>query len=151
MATFKFITTILQVGNNTGIEVPEIIIEQMKAGKKPGVVVTVNDYTYQNTVAVMGGKYMIAFSAEHRKKSGLGGGDKVTVMLQPETAPRVVELPADFKAKLHASKKASAFYETLSPSGKKKIVTLIESAKTEATRNSRIEKYVDSLAKGEKI
>lgn len=151
MATFKFTTTILQVGNNTGIEVPETIIEQMNAGKKPGVVVTVNDYTYQNTVAVMGGKYMIAFSAEHRKKSGLGGGDKVAVMLQPETAPRVVELPADFKAKLHASKKASAFYETLSPSGKKKIVTLIESAKTEVTRNQRIEKYIDSLAKGEKI
>jgi hypothetical protein len=55
----SFDTTILQVGNNTGINVRDKLVEKLGAGKKPPVIVTVNDYTYRNTIAVMGGKFMI--------------------------------------------------------------------------------------------
>jgi len=51
----KFKTNIIQSGNNTGISIPEKIIESLKAGKKPPVKITLNNYTYRSTVAVMGG------------------------------------------------------------------------------------------------
>jgi antitoxin component of MazEF toxin-antitoxin module len=50
----KFRTAIMQIGNNTGINVPPEIIEKLGAGKKPAVVVTLNNYTYRSTVAVNG-------------------------------------------------------------------------------------------------
>jgi antitoxin component of MazEF toxin-antitoxin module len=49
-----FETNILQIGNNTGISVPPEIVEQLNAGKKPPVTVTINNFTYRNTIAVMG-------------------------------------------------------------------------------------------------
>lgn len=73
----SFDTTILQIGNNTGICVPDEIVEKLGAGKKPPVHVTVNDFTYRNTIAVMGGKFMIGVSADIRSKTGIKGGDKV--------------------------------------------------------------------------
>ena len=54
-----FETTVAVSGNNTGIMVPEEAIEQLAAGKRPPVLVSVNGYEYRNTVAVMGGKWKV--------------------------------------------------------------------------------------------
>jgi hypothetical protein len=58
------------IGNNTGIEVPPEHITQLDSGTRPAVVVQVNGYVYRNTVAVMGGTYMISVSAAVRKETG---------------------------------------------------------------------------------
>lgn len=147
----KFKTKILQSGNNTGIEVPETVITALNTGKKPPVVVTLNNYTYRNTVAVMGGKYLIALSAEHRKNANVKGGDELEVDIQLDTEPRITELPKDFKILLDKNKKASDFYERQPPSGKKKILTLIESAKSGETRSRRMAGIITSLEQGKKV
>ena len=64
-------TTVAVTGNNTGIVVPEKAIEQLAAGNRPPVLVTVNGYEYRNTVGVMGGKHLISISAAVRKATGL--------------------------------------------------------------------------------
>ncbi len=38
----KFSTTMFQMGNNTGIEVPADVVAALNAGKRPAVVVNVN-------------------------------------------------------------------------------------------------------------
>src|SRR3954469_10377290 len=106
----SFDTTILQIGNNTGICVPVDIVEELGAGKKPPVNVTVNNYTYKNTIAVMGGKFMIGVSADIRSKTGIKGGDKVKVTLELDTKPREVDVPADFQRLLDENPKAKQFY-----------------------------------------
>lgn len=146
----KFTTTIYQVGNNTGIEVTEEIIQQLNAGKKPLVAVSLNGYTYQSAIASMSGKYLISLSAENRKNANVKGGDEVEVTLELDTVPRTVTLPEDFEIKLMVNTKAFSFYETLAPSMKKKLVTLIESAKTEETRKKRIEKLIIDLSNEQK-
>lgn len=146
----KFETTILQTGNNTGINVPEEIVEKLGAGKKPAVNVTVNGFTYRNTIAVMGGKFMISVSADIRNKAGIKGGDKVTVELEVNTQPRVVTLPPDFKEILDKNPKAKTFFETLSYSNKQKYVLPIDQAKTDETRQRRIEKAINDLNEGKK-
>jgi hypothetical protein len=77
----KFSTTMFQMGNNTGIEVPDDVVAALGASKRPAVLVNVNGYEYRSTVAHMGGKYLIPFSAERRKESGICGGDLIDVEL----------------------------------------------------------------------
>src|SRR3954471_23256100 len=112
----SFATTILQMGNNTGICVPDEVVEKLGAGKKPPVNVTVNNYTYKNTIAVMGGKFMISVSADIRSKTGIKGGDSVSVTLELDTKPREVEIPSDFQQLLDEHPEAKQFFETLSNS-----------------------------------
>lgn len=146
----SFTTTILQIGNNTGICVPNDIVEKLGAGKKPPVNVTVNDFCYRNTIAVMGGKFMIGVSADIRSKTGIKGGDKVTVTLQLDSEPREVSLPSDFKEALDKNVNAKKFFEKLSYSNKRRYVLAVEDAKTEATRQKRIEKAINDLSEGKK-
>lgn len=144
----KFKTKIVQTGNNTGINVPEKIMESLGAGKKPPVVITLNQYTYRSTVAVMGGKYMVSLSAENRKNAKVSGGDELEINIELDTAPRIVELPADFQKSLDKNKAAKTAFDKLSPSRKKAIVLSITDAKTEETRMKRIEKAIHTLNEG---
>jgi hypothetical protein len=146
-ATFR--TTILGTGQTAaGIEVPPEAVEALGAGKRPPVVITINGYSYRNTVAVMGGAYMIGVSNEHRAASGLRAGDDVEVELVLDTAPRTVELPADFAAALDAEPAAKATFDKLSNSNKGYHVSLVTGAKSEETRQRRIEKSIAALREG---
>lgn len=133
-----------QSGNNTGIEVPEEVIEALGAGRKPPVVVTVNGYEYRSTVAVMGGRYMISFSSDKRAATGIGGGDPIVVELEVDAAPRTVEVPGDLADALAAAGARAAF-DALSPSARKAHVTNVESAKAAQTRQRRVESIVAKL------
>jgi hypothetical protein len=87
-----FSTNLSAVGNNTGIEVPPEVIQELGAGSRPAVSVYVNGYVYRNTVAVMGGKHLVSVSAAIRKETGLKGGDPITVTLTVETTPPTLPL-----------------------------------------------------------
>src|SRR5580693_2755296 len=115
-ACWAFETTVAVTGNNTGIVVPEKAIEQLAAGNRPPVLVTVNGYEYRNTIGVMGGKHLISMSAAVRKATGLKGGDPIFVTLTVADTPQEVPLPADFAAALTGDEQASAFFAKLSNS-----------------------------------
>jgi hypothetical protein len=125
-------------------------VEQLDAGKKPPIVVMLNGYTYRSTIAVMGGRFLIPLSAERRAASGVKGGDVLEVQLELDTQPRTVTLPTPFEEGLKQNEAAATFFQTLAPSLKKKIVLLIESAKTEETRNKRIAKIMADLEQNKK-
>jgi hypothetical protein len=141
----KFSTTLLQMGNNTGIEVPADVLDALGAGKRPSVVVRVNDYEYRSTVASMGGRYLLSFSAERRKESGIAGGDPIDVELTVDTAPRVIEVPDDLRAALDESPPAAAAWQKLAPSLQKAHVTSVLEAKAVETRARRIAAVVLKL------
>ena len=142
----KFRTTILSAGKNiTGIHVPDEVVESLGAGKRPPVRVTLNGYTYRNTIAVMGGRYMVGVSADVRAASGVKGGDTVDVEIVLDDQPRVLEVPADFAAALDAEPAAKAAFEKLSYSNKRRHVEPIQQAKAAETRARRIEKSVAEL------
>jgi hypothetical protein len=149
-ATAKFNTTILQIGNNTGIEVPEASVEKLGSGKRPAVKVTLNGFTYRSTIAVMGGKFLIPLSAERREKSNVNGGDKLDITLELDTEPREVALHEDFKKALSKNKKARTFFESLSYSAKQGYALPIIQAKGEDTRKRRIEIALSDLNAGKK-
>jgi len=138
----SFDTTLSSFGNNTGIEVPAALIEQLGAGKKPAVEVDVNGHTYLSTVGVMGGKHLVPVSAAIRAATGLQGGDPVHVVLTRATEPRTVDMPDDFAAALAAQPRAKTFFDGLSNSLQRYHVDHVTGAKTADTRQRRIEKSI---------
>jgi hypothetical protein len=137
-----FETTVAASGNNTGIEVPGDLIEQLAAGKRPPVLVSVNGYEYRNTVAVMGGRHMISISAAVRNATGLKGGDPIRVTLTVTGTAREVNVPPDFAAALAADERAGAFFGKLSNSMQRYHVDNINGAKSADTRQRRIDKAI---------
>jgi hypothetical protein len=145
----KFQTTIKQSdGTATGIEIPNEVVEALGAGKKPPVKMTVNGYAYRSTVATVDGKFMVGFSADHRAASGLRGGDAVDVEIELDTEPRTVDVPPDLQSALDAEPAARATFDKLSNSLKGYHVYQVTSAKTDETRQRRIEKSIATLCEG---
>ena len=145
----RFRATLLQDGKTaTGIQIPDEIVEALGRGKRPPVTVTINGYSYRNTVAVMGGVFMVGVSAEHRAGAGIKGGDEIDVDIELDTAPRVITLPKDFAAALKKDAKAKKTFDALSTSNKGWHVSSIEGAKTDETRQRRIAKSVAALHEG---
>ncbi|TXK16344.1 DUF1905 domain-containing protein [Homoserinibacter sp. GY 40078] len=142
----RFATTLLKMGNNTGIEVPPEVIEGLGAGKRPPVIVTVNGFRYESTVGVMGGKSLIPFSSDKRAATGLSGGEAIEVELELDASPRIVEPPTDLAEALAADPAAAAAWERLAPSRRKAHVTSVESAKAAETRARRVAAVVAKLS-----
>lgn len=145
MSFTSFKTTILagESKNVTGIVVPPEALTALGAGLRPRLKVTVNGYSYVSSVGKMGGNFMIGLSAEHRRASGLTGGDAVEVTL--EVAPEPITLvPDDLGAALDQAGVAAAFAKA-APSRRKEWVRSVEEAKAAETRARRIQKVVDEL------
>ena len=146
----KFSTTLFQADDMkaTGVVVPPEVIEQLGAGRKPPVHVSLNGYEYRTTIAVMGGQSMFGVSAAIRKETGLSAGDAIDVELRVASTPREVDVPDDFAAVLAAEPAALAFFEGLSNSLRRYHVDNINGAKTPDTRARRIEKSVSLFLAG---
>jgi uncharacterized protein YdeI (YjbR/CyaY-like superfamily) len=64
---------------------------------------------------------------------------------------RTMEVPDDFQAALAKSKKALAFFDTISRANRYAFLYRIHEAKKPETRAARIEKFVEMLKNGETI
>ncbi len=132
----RFRTTLELAGKTaTGFRVPAEVVESLGAGKRPPVRVTINGYTYRNTVAVYGDQYLIGVSAQNRAGA----------------APREVSIPPDFAAALEREPEAKQTFDRLSYSNQQAHVSSIESAKSADTRQRRIEKAIAGSEKATRV
>lgn len=138
-------TIILGGKTATGIQVPDTVVEQLGAGKRPPVSVTINGYTYRTTVAPMGGAFWIPLAAEHRTRAGVVAGEEVEVRIELDNEPRAVAVPDDLAAALAAIPTAQQAFDRLSYSNQRRHVLAVEDAKTPETRQRRIEKVMATL------
>jgi hypothetical protein len=146
MSEQKFRTTILAgaTKNVAGIEVPPSVIDALGAGQRPRVVIKLNGYSYVSTVGKMGGKHMISLSAEHRKASGLAGGDGVEVCLSIAEGEPTLSIPEELQKSLSDANLTSAF-DSAAPSRRKEWVRGVLEAKAPETRDRRMAKIVSEL------
>jgi hypothetical protein len=147
----RFTATIKAAGKTaTGIVVPDEIVARLGTSKRPAVRVTINGHTYRNTIASMGGVYMVGVSAQERVNTGVAAGDTVEVGLALDTNARTVDIPPDLAAALNNDARAAAFFDTISYSNKRWYTLWIESAKKAETRDARVTKAIDMLRAGRK-
>lgn len=145
----KFRATVQLHGKTaTGIEVSEDVVTGLGSGKRPAVKAMVNGYTYRTTVAPMGGVFLIPVSAEVRQKAQVSAGDEVEVELVLDTEPREVTMPPARAAALADDAAASQAFDALSFSKKQRLALPIEQAKTDETRQKRLDKALEELRAG---
>jgi hypothetical protein len=143
----KFRTTIDLAGKTaTGFRVPPNVVAALGRGKRPPVRVTINGYTYRNTVAVYGDEYLIGVSAENRVGARVAAGDVVDVDLELDDQPREIVVPEDLAAALDAHPDAGRAFEDLSYSRRQAHVLSVVGAKTPETRQRRIDKAIERLS-----
>jgi len=92
------------------------------------------------------GHLRIPLSEDQLLRLLFGGGQTVEVEVELDTAPREVEVPADLATALERQATAKAAFEKLSYSNQNRIVLSVLGAKTEETRQRRIEKAVTELS-----
>ena len=145
----RFRTTLLQNSKTaTGFQVPDEVMTALGAGKAPKVRATINGHTWRTSVATVNGGPMVGVNADVRAATGVRGGDEIEVDLELDTAPRTIDVPADLAAALDAEPAARRTFDRLSYSNQRFWVEPIASAKSDETRQRRIEKAVSTLREG---
>ncbi|GLW94192.1 hypothetical protein Aglo03_50080 [Actinokineospora globicatena] len=141
----RFETTVELSGKSaTGLRVPEEVLAALGPKKRVPVKVTIGSYTYRTTTGPHDGGYFVPLSGENRTAAGVAAGDTVQVDIEVDTEPRVVEVPGDLAEALEAGGARGAF-DKLSYSHQRAHVLSVTDAKTEATRQRRVEKVVAAL------
>jgi len=142
----RFRSKVLLAGKTaTGVEVPAKVVDGLGSTKRPLVRVTINGYTYRSAIAPMGGTFMLGISEEVRNHAHVAAGDTVEVDVELDTQPRDVEVPPELAKALAKDPKAKKYFESLSYSGKYRLVGPIANGKTAATRERNLAKAMQEL------
>lgn len=104
---------------------------------------TMNGFAFRNSLMPQGdGTHAMAVNKELQAGARAGPGDVVSVSMQVDRSERVVEIPAELRDALAASRKAAAAFESLSYSHRKEFADWVADAKKEETRATRAKKSI---------
>ena len=137
-------TVVLGFGNHAAIEIPPEQLAALGGNKRMPLKVTVKDYTYQSTAAVMDGQTLVVFPTKDRQTSGVASGDRVMVTLELDSGYRKVDVPAELKVALEEAGLWQKFYDS-NYSTRKEYARGVREAKAEETKARRVEKIVEQL------
>ena len=152
MARKSFKTELLAEGGATGIRIPFSVEKVFGSKARVPVRGTINGFPFRSSVFPMGGgAHYMAVNRALREGAGAKGGDTVSVVMEIDTEPRVVEVPADLKKALAKNKDAKAAFDKLSYTHRKEFVRWIEDAKKEETRARRTEKALLMMVEGKHL
>ena len=137
-------TEVLGEGNHASLLIPDWVLEELKTNKRAPLKVTVNGHTYQSTAVGVDGQCRVVFPSANRQAANAKSGDIVAVTLELDSGYREVAVPSELVAALAASGKSETF-AALSYSKRKEFARQVSEAKTDETRNRRIEKVIAVL------
>jgi hypothetical protein len=152
MSRKQTFTAVIQNAGGGGafVEVP-FDVEAVFGAKKPKVKAMIEGAPYRGVLTRMGTDYhMLIVLKGIREQIGKTFGDEVTVTVEPDTEPRLIQVPAELKKAFRTEKDAKAFFDKLSYTHQREYVNWINEAKREETRQNRILKAVEMLKQGKK-
>ena len=132
-----FTSTIVRDGSMCFIPLtfdPKDVFGQVRAPVK----VTLNGYTFESTIATMGGPACIPLRKGNREAAGLEGGETIDVTMALDASKRVVHPPNEFVRALKVSPPAWERWQALSYTHQREYVESILEAKKPETRARRI-------------
>jgi len=113
---------------------------------------TVNGFPFRSSIFPNGdGTFHMMFNKAMQAGAKAGPGDIVAVAMEPDDAPREVEVPSDLVAALEADEPAAAHWQRFPPSARQMYVEWIVQARAGDTRARRIERAVAQIAEGKKL
>ena len=152
MPTKRTFTAVIQNAGGGGafVEVP-FEVEEAFGSKKPKVRALIEGVPYRGLLVRMGGpNHMLIVLKGIREQIGKTFGDEVTITVEPDTEPRLIEIPKDLMNEFKKDKQAKAFFDKLSYTHRKEYVTWINEAKKEETRQNRIVRTIEMLKQGKR-
>ena len=134
-------------GGGAFVEVP-FDVEKEFGSKRPKVKAMIEGVPYRGTLTRMGTDcHILGIRKEIREQIGKTFGDEVTITVEPDSEPRVVEVPAELKKAFKTEKGVKALFEKLYYTHQREYVNWINEAKREETRQTRIAKTIEMLKK----
>jgi hypothetical protein len=135
------------VGTWTYLNVPFDVEKAFGKGGQIKVKGMVNGVSFRSSLMPDGdGSHFLVVNKSIRDKARVKVGDRVQVVLESDSAARVIEAPPDLAKALGRNKTARAAWDAFAASHKKAYVEWITSAKRDETRARRIEKAVTMMA-----
>jgi Domain of unknown function (DUF1905)/Bacteriocin-protection, YdeI or OmpD-Associated len=126
-------------GGGCLVPVPREVAAKLGLKGMPKVQSVIAGQPYRGSLMPMGdGTYCLGVLKSIQEAAGVGFGDTVTVGLELDTAPRVVEPPADLAPLLAKDKKMAAGWEKLSFTNKNEMTLSLDGAKKPETRERRL-------------
>jgi len=136
-------------GGGTFIKIPDHVAAKLGLRGMPKVQAVIAGAPYRGSLRPMGdGTYGLGVLKSIQAGAGVGAGDRITVLLELDKAPRTVDVPPDLARMLASDKKAAAAWEKLSYTNRKELAGSIESAKKPQTRERRLIAGVAKLRSG---
>lgn len=137
-------------GGGAFVEVP-FDVEKEFGAKKPRVRALIEGVPYRGLLTRMGSEHHLLIILKGiREQIGKTFGDEITITVEPDTEPRVLEIPDDLTKALQKEQEAKAFFDKLSYTHQKEYVNWINEAKKEETRQNRITKTIEMLKQGKR-
>lgn len=137
-------------GGGAFVEIP-FDVEKALGSKKPKVKAMIEGVPYRGILVRMGTEHhLLIILKAIREQIGKTFGDKINITVEADTAPRLVEVPAELKQAFKTDKEAKSFFEKLAYTHQREYVTWINEAKRDETRQARILKTIEMLKKGKK-
>ena len=131
------------------LDFPENVSKQLGSRGRVPVRETMNGHPFRIPAFPTGDRtHQIAVNKALQAGAEATQGERVHVVLEVDTGPRVVKTPPDLKRALADAREAKVNFEALSYGHKKAYVDWILEAKKPETRASRIQEALKRLARG---
>jgi hypothetical protein len=128
------------------VPVPPEVAAKLGLKGMPKIAAVIAGQPYRGSLMPMGdGTYCLGVLKSIQEAAGVAFGDTVTVSLELDTAPRVVEPPADLARAMAGDKTMAANWERLSFTNKKEMALSLTEAKKPETRERRLAAAVAKL------
>jgi predicted deacylase len=149
MGSITFTATLVAHGPAAAFVLDEGQVTAVGEGaKRFPVKATVNGYSWRTTVTRMRGEFLLGLSRSVREGAAVTTGDTVAVLLELDTAPREVEVPAALAGALAGDEQARVAFEGLAFTHRKEYARWIAEAKREETRERRLAQAIEMLRSG---
>src|ERR1700674_2619999 len=147
MVRFKgVLTPTPRGGGGCLVPVPREVAAKLGLKGMPKIAAVIAGRSYRGSLMPMGdGTYCLGVLKSIQDAAGVGFGDSITVELELDTAPRVVEPPSDLAHLLATDKKMAASWDKLSFTNKKEMALSLEGAKKPETRERRLAAAIAKL------
>ena len=133
-------------GGGTLVPVPREVASIMGLKGMPKVQAVIAGQPYRGSLMPMGdGTYCLGVLKSIQEAAGVKQGDTIMVELELDTAPRVVEPPADLARAIAGDQKAVGAWDQLSFTNKKEMARSLEEAKKPETRQRRLASALEKL------
>lgn len=136
-------------GGGALVEIPFSVRDVLGTAGQVRVRATFDGHEYRGSLAPMGsGVHVLGVRKDIRAAIAKSVGDTVHVTVQPDSLPRVVDVPGELARALEGDAMARERYTSLSYTHRREFAEWVAEAKKQETRDRRAERAVELILDG---